>query len=899
MARDGYTERMRRALVCLLVLCLPALAGGGPETTVLVVNGASPFSRRVALHYAKAREIPFHNVIYLRSVPHTGVISWDEFLDSIWKPVNKAIQDRGLTPTLLAYSADFPYAVDYSTRAPEAVKVKQFGRQASLTGATYLAKLALSGRDFWLPNTNTYFGVATSGQNSRRMNAEERELWSTAQTATQKRKYADAAKAYEKLIETFGHASVVHYNYACALALDGKKTAALDALDAAVERGFNRAQHAAGDSDLRGIRSNPRFRKALNAMRAAGNRSRIPVLPARAFSAEKDPYLPCVMLGYTGLLGNSWPEIRNYLDAAANSDSTDPDGTVYLCKNKNVRSTTREPFFAATVAQLKKLKRKVEILDNTVTPSGKDDVFGAVVGSASHPWAKTKSTLMPGSIAESLTSFGAHFGTTSQSKLTEFLRHGAAGSSGTVMEPYALAHKFPLPLVHAYYAEGLSLAEAMYYSVQGPYQLLIVGDGLAQPCAPHLTFAVDTLESWAGNVTLTSKGDDVSFELFVDGRRVATGSPVRLDSTELDDGWHDVRVVAVRNHAVATRESIPQAVMVRNGPAVTFKRDRKFFVAEGPVQSLALYESGERLDAKDGSKIPAPTRAGWYQLVATRKDGKKTRDKPFFVEETEEMIQPPLDEVESAWAPGLVGAVVGKDGKETPVGVVELNEATRNRARLAQYSWAKGAKKITLRGTIEIPANGWFQLAVRFAGELSLQVGDGGPSVVQKSGASEQYLAGAFEKGRHDIEIELTPKGAPQLQVLLGGDVVTSHAKFHHRIGEIVRPFEIKGDLAKVDPKDGITLVWKRTEKRVSSIALVPKGHAATEWVVEYASTSRGKFKPMKELTTTVTGNPARGKNASKAPSSIEWRFKPVTVRRIRLRPKTASALASVSVGRK
>jgi len=73
---------------------------------------------------------------------------------------------------------------------------------------------------------------------------------------------------------------------------------------------------------------------------------------------------------------------------------------------------------------------------------------------------------LPGAIAESLTSYGGHFDHGGQTKLTEFLRHGAAGSSGAVQEPWSIQAKFPVPLLHAYYADGCSLAEAFYQSIQ-------------------------------------------------------------------------------------------------------------------------------------------------------------------------------------------------------------------------------------------------------------------------------------------------------------------------------------------------------------------------------------------------------------------------------------------------
>ena len=60
-----------------------------------------------------------------------------------------------------------------------------------------------------------------------------------------------------------------------------------------------------------------------------------------------------------------------------------------------------------------------------------------------------------------------------QTPLSEFLRFGAAGASGTVTEPYSPSPtKFPSPMIQVHYARGCTLAEAFYQSVSGPYQLL-------------------------------------------------------------------------------------------------------------------------------------------------------------------------------------------------------------------------------------------------------------------------------------------------------------------------------------------------------------------------------------------------------------------------------------------
>jgi hypothetical protein len=145
----------------------------------------------------------------------------------------------------------------------------------------------------------------------------------------------------------------------------------------------------------------------------------------------------------------------------------------------------------------------------------------------------------------------------SQTPLSEFIRHGAAGSCGAVTEPYAIINKFPVPFVQVHYARGCTLAEAFYQSVWGPYQLLIVGDPLCRPWAsiPHVSVAgVKAGETVHGRLKLepsaapTDKVRASRFELFVDGVRLSAckpGETLSLDTTILADGYHELRVVAV------------------------------------------------------------------------------------------------------------------------------------------------------------------------------------------------------------------------------------------------------------------------------------------------------------------------------------------------------------------
>ena len=211
-------------------------------------------------------------------------------------------------------------------------------------------------------------------------------------------------------------------------------------------------------------------------------------------------------------------------------------------------------------------------------PQGKDDVIGAVVGTADFDWAKSGSRLMPGAIAEALTSYGGHFNKRKQTKLTSFLRHGAAGSSGAVAEPFTFQEKFPVPMLHVYYSEGCSLAEAFYQSIRVPYQLLVVGDPLARPFAQFSTVqlkAPDPSLAWSGTISISAAIEPAPqrpighIELWVDGQHLGDFEPdnaFHWDTRLVDDGSHDLRLVAVEAGLIETRSYIRVPITVQNTP---------------------------------------------------------------------------------------------------------------------------------------------------------------------------------------------------------------------------------------------------------------------------------------------------------------------------------------------
>ena len=910
-----------RVLLLPLLAASLALAGGGPETTLVVVNAASPVSRHVANEYVRLRDIPQSHVVYLDGIPHLGAIGLDVFLKTIWEPVRRHMADHGIADRidLITYSADFPYAVDFRTRRP------QKWSHASLTGVTYLIRAVQADEEFWDLQINGYFGIKFASA-ARRATAEERSLALRANQAMQKKRYVEAEKAFKAFLATYETHPNSWYNYACCLARLGKKEPAYEALAKAADLGFNDAALAARDADLASLRGTPRFGALMERMKKAQPKGpTIELKPSRAL-ARGDGYYLSTQLGYTGRYGNSVPEILAYLRSAAAADGTSPSGTVYLCRNGDIRSKTREPFFATLIRELERRGRNVELLDGNLPP-GKDDVIGAVVGRAGFSWAKSKSRILPGAICEHLTSHGANFGTAGQTKIAEFLRFGAAGSSGTVVEPLAIHQKFPNPLIHVFYADGCSLAEAFYQSVWGPFQLMVAGDGLARPFAKFEPVEVDAPPApWKGIVQLTAKAPGAAAELWVDGDYVAAGepgTPLPLDTTQLDDGHHEVRLVVVADDAVATRSYRKLAAVISNhGHAVSvenrdaapsFGQELTLRVKAKRAAEFQLWQGGRLLTKSTDGKLvfntdevgPGPFRVTPRVLFT---DGSAHRCAPldFTVRATNPVysINTPMP---SPAKPGARGEVVDAAGNRRPVVVTNLGD--RHVGTLLRDQIGKDARRVDLRGWIEIRKTGSYQLAVSGSGKAKLK-GPTGGQVDVELGKGQQYVPFALEKGWYPISIELESESRPHLELMLGGDQVLAPLHVQHVTFPAVKTpptapaaFAALLDGKRVDPgvavgPDGLVLSWKRPTKGLAAVTIYPgKGAAGfpLEWSVE-TTTGYGKFKPVKDLERVVAYPPKTLKDQAKIPLFVEFSFKPVRAKKLRLSLKGQALVAELEV---
>jgi hypothetical protein len=586
------------SLTVFLALLSRAWAGGGPENVVLVVNSASAASQAVANQFVELRHLPASNVVYLdwsdpaakgKTDHFPSSVNVDQFRERILRPILLAVAQRKLGDQMdyVVYSADFPWEVDFQSDLPAQWKDPNVSNLGSLSGMTYLLYAVMS------KDIANYIGTPANLFTSNHY-MRLRENWKGA--------------TYEIPVARGGW-----------ILGDGPEHA---------------PQPVAGAVNLSSIGSHG-FRNWYG-WGAKGE----------LIEGGGSRYLLSTMLGVTygqpvqqgnrpidavKERGNTVEEIEQYLKSSAAADGTMPKGTIYFMANGDIRYTTRQPPVEMVVDQLKRLGVNAAIEQGGI-PQNRLDVQGLLCGISDFDWKSSGSKILPGAICESLTSWAGNFDRKEQTPLTEFLRFGAAGSSGTVTEPMAIQNKFPYATIQLHYARGCTLAESYYQSLYAPYQLLIVGDPLCRPWAniPEVTVSEvatgDQLRAGAelkGKVSLRPAaklprppGRVDRFELFVDGLRTdATNAdePIQLDTAQYADGDHELRVVGIENSAIESQGRAIIPVRFSNyGRSIKFTvsperavrlGDKITFSAEAAgVRGIAFYQNYRVVGRFEGEK---------------------------------------------------------------------------------------------------------------------------------------------------------------------------------------------------------------------------------------------------------------------------------------------------------
>lgn len=566
---------------------LPASAGGGPENVVVVVNRDSWSSKAIANEFVRLRGIPPSNVVYLDAPPSLERIGVQAFREKILTPILGAVTKRGLADQTdyIVYSSDFPWSVSLQEDLKNVEVPKQITPVGSITGLTYLYQIVSARNPAYVDlRSNRYFRLPTAIVQSLRLSPELRKLVEKIPADLQAKRFEEAEESLRRLLEAAPEIPSLHFHLASALVGRDEPEEALDSLEEAVRLGWSDLSLLNTEPGLAPLRDQPRFKALVEKARTTS----VPLEPTRGFTSRigwgpdgaPTPkqglhYVLSTMLAVTSGRGNTVDEAIAALRTSAAADGTRPQGSFYFADHGDVRARTRKPLFEPVAAELKKLKLGAEIVQD-VLPRDRADVLGAMLGSADLDWKESNSRLLPGAIAEHLTSLGGVMSDgAGQTPLSHWMRNGAAGSSGAVTEPYAIPEKFPSPWMHFHYANGCSLAEAFYQSIHGPYQLLIVGDPLCQPFAVFPKIAVEaerSFDDFRGRLKLEARvaADSVPVEhveWFLDGVRLGiTGpeDPSYLDTAQYADGPHLLVAAAWAKGRIATQGRAVRTIRIRN-----------------------------------------------------------------------------------------------------------------------------------------------------------------------------------------------------------------------------------------------------------------------------------------------------------------------------------------------
>ncbi|MCR9295055.1 MAG: hypothetical protein NXI32_20245 [bacterium] len=493
--RAGWLPRFL-GLCLTLVSCPQLFAGLTANEVVVAVNGSSFNSRTLANHYVALRKIPAINVVVLEDVPSSEVISVEVFRTKILRPLLDEINRRKLSRHIqcIAYSADFPTAIDISTDLAAIENLNAvFTKKASINALTFLYGPVLQANPSYIDLRGNYYARGSIDDYFRNPGGDSTfQDWKSIEEDMKAGKHQEAADKLEAMLNRQPHQFPLAYLAAAERALAGQSQESIQLLQKAVNTGWNAGGYLARDKRFDSLRDETDF-QVIEFSLDEGIVDRQPSVAFDSRTAWTPNGIPVnrpefgirfllsTVLGVTRGNGTSLSEAMDALTQSASADFTHPKGGFYFSVTQDVRSETRKWGFLSAVDELKKLGFEASIITSTL-PQRQPRVLGVQTGTASFNWAQSGSEFVPGAIADNLTSFGGIMTPgASQTKMTEFLRAGAAGSSGTVVEPYAIAEKFPSSDLYVHYARGASLAEAFYMSVSGPYQLLIIGDPLCRP----------------------------------------------------------------------------------------------------------------------------------------------------------------------------------------------------------------------------------------------------------------------------------------------------------------------------------------------------------------------------------------------------------------------------------
>ncbi|WDQ16003.1 hypothetical protein [Rhodopirellula sp. P2] len=641
---NGKSTKLRHPfgrLILAFLACVfgpQAHAGISGENIIVVVNADSEDSLTLANHYVQLRDIPPSNIVLLEDVPSGLRVSLDDFREKILKPVLTELNDRGLGAhaQVIAYSAGFPTAVDireHTKRLTDENQKKYQRPVASINSMTFFYRWVLADSPDYLGWVSNFYARGSFERHfANPFAGEAGEKFEAAEDATNNAEstedWSEAADLWTAIAEDYPTLYPVHVRAAEAYANADELDSAVQRLAMATAGGWANRRYVEESDSLQKLKETDGFETILALLQDVPMKNQGPVPFATNVGWTSTghpipnakggmPYILSCVLGVVHQRGSTLEQAIEVLERARKADRTSPDGTFGFAKTSDVRVTTREPLYADALAWLISRDQNVEIFASKLPTSDKA-YSGMMLGAASFDARKRSWSMTPGAIAENLTSLGAAFETGSQTKLTELLHAGAAISSGAVAEPYALVHKFPTPMMHAYYAEGVSAIEAFYLSTTSPYQLLIVGDPACQPFAKA---PIDFVRIEAGEVTddkipvnffwqqlpgNAATSPTAAIELHLQGKRIAVARPTNKIEIKLPSslqGALHCRAVLIGQHPTQPHVAITQTIVLGNPNALPTIEQKT--VDDEQIQVRLACPDADRIELKHLGRVVA------------------------------------------------------------------------------------------------------------------------------------------------------------------------------------------------------------------------------------------------------------------------------------------------------
>jgi uncharacterized protein (TIGR03790 family) len=316
--------------------------------------------------------------------------------------------------------------------------------------------------------------------------------------------------------------------------------------------------------------------------------------PSESPSARR--YFIAAMIGYDGDRGNTPQELTDMIDRSIAVDGTFPTGTIYFVETTDpARSPPRHHLYPGLVSQIAALGGSAVHLtpvpsdDLNVVADGTSDSLGIMSGWPTPDIMGADITLMPGAFCDHLTSYAATFSNPFQTKVSAWINQGASASVGAVDEPCAVAGmpgKFPNPNIYSFYLQGSTIGEAWFRATEWiPLHMALYGDPLTRPFAhiPDVTVAIPS-KPVSGTIGLSPTASTShptatidQFELLLDGVShglINDGETFSLDTSLLEDGHHDLRVLAYDNTLLrSVGRSIGTLIVDNNGYSASLSAD--------------------------------------------------------------------------------------------------------------------------------------------------------------------------------------------------------------------------------------------------------------------------------------------------------------------------------------